>query len=114
MSYEDLHRFLLPNHAISDVLLDLSKITKEAEVKPSPEVKSTPEVKPDKLPRKQRRLQERVHTKAMEKEKKEKQRKAEAAENIKKTLSQIKKSVRTENSDTSRIESIIFGKTDIN
>ena len=103
MSYEALHKYLLPNHSINDVLIDITKITRD-------EVKRD-EVKPESehLPRKQRRLQERTQAKLTDKDKREKQRKVEMTQNFKKSLNQIKETVRTENLDKARIERIIFG-----
>lgn len=120
MSYEALHKFLLPNHSIDDVLIDINKITKSdkpVETGIKPDVKPESEVKQEesKLPRKQRRLQERTQAKLTDKEKRIKQKKAENIETIKKTLKQIKESIRSEtfsDSDKTRINRVIFGKTD--
>lgn len=127
--YEALHKFLLPNMKLEDVLVDMNdfknepaKPEKPKEFPPleSDSAKPVPEhdkAEVEKKSRKQKRLQDRNRNKLIEKSKKETEKKKLSKETLEERLKQIKESIKDakkkeglEESDVKRLTRVIFGQ----
>jgi hypothetical protein len=135
--YEALHKFLLPNMKLEDVLVDMNDFKNEPakpekpkefppleshSPKPVPEddkteVDTEVEKKSRKQKRLQKRLQERNQNKLIQKSKKETEKKKLTKEALEERLKQIKESIKDEKkkegleeSDVKRLTRVIFGE----
>jgi len=123
--YEALHKFLLPNMKLQDVLVDMNEF-KNAPAQPEkpkeiPPLESNSKPEDDKREvekksRKQKRLQDRTRSKILEKNKKEEQKTKLSKEKLEERLNQIKQSVKDskktegmEEKDVKRLTRVIFG-----
>lgn len=126
--YEALHKFLLPNMKLEDVIVDMNdfknepaKPEKPKEFPPleSDSPKAVPEddkTEVEKKSRKQKRLQERNQNKLIQKSKKETEKKKLTKEALEERLKHIKESIKDEKkkegleeSDVKRLTRVIFG-----
>jgi hypothetical protein len=127
--YEALHKFLLPNMKLEDVLVDMNQFKNEPAKPEKPKEfpplnnethKANPEDEKrevEKKSRKQKRLQERTQTKLIEKSKKETEKKKLSKEKMEERLKQIKESIKDEKkkegleeTDVKRLTRVIFGQ----
>jgi hypothetical protein len=131
--YEALHKFLLPNMKLEDVLVDMNDFKNEPakpekpkefpplesdSPKPVPEDDKTEvDTEVEKKSRKQKRLQERNQNKLIQKSKKETEKKKLTKEALEERLKQIKESIKDEKkkegleeSDVKRLTRVIFGE----
>ena len=120
--YEALHKFLLPNMKLEDVLVDMNEF-KNAPAQPE-KPKEIPSLESDSKPvensikksRKQKRLQDRTRSKIIEKSKKEDQKTKLTKEKLEERLRQIKEAVKDDKkkeglgeNDVKRLTRVIFG-----
>lgn len=128
--YEALHKFLLPNMKLEDVLVDMNDFKNEPAKpekpkefpplesdSPKPVVPEDDKAEVEKKSRKQKRLQERNRNKLIEKSKKETEKKKLSKETLEERLKQIKESIKDEkkkegleDSDVKRLTRVIFGQ----
>ncbi len=127
--YEALHKFLLPNMKLEDVLVDMNDFKNEPAKPEKPKefpplesdspkpVSEDDKTEVEKKSRKQKRLQERNQNKLIQKSKKETEKKKLTKEALEERLKHIKESIKDEKkkegleeSDVKRLTRVIFGE----
>lgn len=128
--YKALHKFLFPNKKIEDVMVDMNQFTNSVPPKAetlSPKI-DAPSIEPPKpseedmkkpsIPRKQKRLNDRIQTKLTVREERQekqrvmsKQKRDEKLKKIKEEMKREKEMANFQEDDVTRIKRIIFGQT---
>jgi hypothetical protein len=124
--YKALHKFLFPNKKIEDVMVDMNQFTNSAPPKTEtpksdllikePSKPSEEDMKKPSIPRKQKRLNDRIQTKLTVREERQekqrlvnKQKRDEKFKKIKEEMKREKEMANFQEDDVTRIKRIIFG-----